>query len=47
MKGDVSKAPLITEAAFYHASLEDVLSNLSSQQQFKYKISNNKVVITF
>lgn len=47
MKGDGSKAPVITDAVFYHASLEDVLSNLATQQRFKYKISDNKVVITF
>ncbi|PSL46681.1 FecR family protein [Chitinophaga niastensis] len=47
MRGDATKARIITEAAFYNASLEDVLSNLSAQQDFKYKISDNKVVITF
>jgi transmembrane sensor len=47
IRGDTAKARIITEAAFYNASLEDVLSNLSTQQDFKYKISDNKVVITF
>ncbi|HVI44326.1 MAG TPA: FecR domain-containing protein [Chitinophaga sp.] len=47
MRGDASKARTISEAAFFNASLNDVLSNLSGQQDFKYKISRNKAVITF
>ena len=47
MKGDASKAPAITDARFFHATLEEVLRNLGEQQHFKYKISNNKATITF
>ena len=47
MQGDASKATAITDAVFYNASLEDVLDKLGKQQHFKYKISRNKVVITF
>lgn len=47
MKGDASKSPVITEARFYHATLDEVLKNLGEQQHFKYKIANNKAVITF
>lgn len=47
MQGDASKARIITEAVFFNATLEDVLSNLSQQQGFKYKIGKNKVVLTF
>ncbi|CAL1517049.1 FecR domain-containing protein [Chitinophaga sp. MM2321] len=47
MKGDASKAPVITMAAFYHATLEDVLNNLGQQQGFTYKIRKNKVILTY
>lgn len=47
MRGDASKSRTITAAAFYNATLDDVLSNLSSQQDFKYKINKNKVVLIF
>ncbi|WP_160716631.1 FecR family protein [Chitinophaga solisilvae] len=47
IRGDASKARTITEAVFFNAPLEDVLSNLSAQQDFKYKIDRNKVVLTF
>ncbi|MGN7819421.1 hypothetical protein HGH92_04470 [Chitinophaga varians] len=47
MRGDASKARVITEALFFNASLDDVLSNLSDQQGFKYKIDKNKVTLNF
>ncbi|MBS0030319.1 FecR family protein [Chitinophaga sp. 22321] len=47
MKGDASRAPVITDARFYHATLDEVLRNIGEQQHFKYKISDNKAVITF
>lgn len=46
IKGDASKAG-ISDGAFFHATLEEVLNNLGKVQHFKYKISDNKVVITF
>ncbi|MBO9733143.1 MAG: FecR domain-containing protein [Chitinophaga sp.] len=47
MKGDASKAPVIADERFYHATLEEVLRRLGEQQGFKYKITDNKAVITF
>lgn len=47
MRGDASKARVITEALFFNASLDDVLSNLGGQQGFKYKIDKNKVILNF
>lgn len=47
IKGDASKAPATVNGAFFHATLEDVLNNLGRLQGFRYKISDNKVVITF
>ncbi|MCW3463802.1 FecR family protein [Chitinophaga nivalis] len=47
IRGDASKARIISNAAYYNATLEDVLSNLSSQQDFTYKIKGNKAILTF
>ncbi|MBC9930246.1 FecR family protein [Chitinophaga qingshengii] len=47
MHGDASKARIITEALFFNASLEEVLTNLAGQQGFKYKIDKNKVILNF
>lgn len=47
MHGDASKARVITEALYFNASLNDVLSDLGNQQGFKYKIDQNKVILNF
>jgi hypothetical protein len=47
IQGDASGAAAVTNAVFPHASLEEVLDKLGEQQHFTYRISRNKVVITF
>lgn len=47
IKGDASKAPAVVDGVFFHATLEEVLNNLGKLQHFRYKISDNKVVITY
>ncbi|MEC5142765.1 FecR domain-containing protein [Chitinophaga sp. 212800010-3] len=47
IKGDTGEMPVIENEIFYKASLEDVLRRIGAQQHFKYRISDNKVTITY